>query len=175
MFSLLLIWWSCWAQDYLAINSVQISDVAWWRDMDWRCWPGIMAVSLHDDVMAWNDFCITGPLWGDSPHKEPVMQSFVFFVVNMKELLSTGLYGNKFSANIRCGLVTGHGLKVLARDNGCVFTWRCYDVEMLFALLALCEWNPLVIGWLSPQKASNAEILCFLEDNGCAFAWHYDM
>ena len=41
-------------------------------------------------------------------------------------------------------------------------TLWCYDMEMLFTLLALCEGNPPVPGGFPLQKASNTELLCFL-------------
>ena len=48
------------------------------------------------DILAWNRFEITGPLWGestsklvDSPRKGPVMLSFhVFFVISLNKLLN---------------------------------------------------------------------------------------
>ena len=39
--------------------------------------------------------------------------------------------------------------------------WR-HDVETLSVLVALCEWNPLFIGGLQSQRASNIDILCFI-------------
>ena len=38
--------------------------------------------------------------------------------------------------------------------------WWCQNVEMLSALLALCEGNPLVISRFSSQRSGNGELWC---------------
>ena len=41
-------------------------------------------------------------------------------------------------------------------------SWWCHDMEMLYASLSLWEENPLITGGFPSQKASNAELWCFI-------------
>ena len=40
--------------------------------------------------------------------------------------------------------------------------WWCHEIDCISALLALCEGNPKVIGGFQSQRASDAELWCFL-------------
>ena len=42
------------------------------------------------------------------------------------------------------------------------YPWWLHDMDMISILLTLCEGNPLITGGFSLQKASNAELWCFL-------------
>ena len=56
----------------------------------------------------------------------------------------------------KSGPVTGIGGPVI------VVTWWRHQMEILSALLALCEGNPFVTGGFPSQWASDAELWCFL-------------